>query len=137
MQPTTVLGMVSYLFEFQLAIRNNILSRIQVYILVHRAEGATYRKLCSDYRIRNQEALSRSFVRTALGFHWSRACQGGPLSVLSDLDIHKIEDAAIECDRHFNCLSKSDTLTLAFELCHQQILLALELLRILRLDNLG
>jgi hypothetical protein len=33
--------MVSYLFEFQPAVRNNILSRIQVDILVHRAEGAT------------------------------------------------------------------------------------------------
>jgi hypothetical protein len=44
MQPTTVLRMVPYLFEFQPAVRNNILSRIQVDVLVHRAEGATDRK---------------------------------------------------------------------------------------------
>jgi hypothetical protein len=92
MQPTTVPRMAPDLFEFQSAIRNSILSRIQVSILAHRAEDATCHKLCSDYRICNQEALSQCFVRTALGFHWSRACQGGPLSFLSDLDIHTLEE---------------------------------------------
>jgi hypothetical protein len=108
MQLTTVLRMTSYLFKFQPAVRNNILSRIQVDILVHRAEAATYRKLCSDYRMCNQETFSRCFVRTSLGFHWSRACQGGPLLFLSDLNIHKFEEAVIEYGRQFNCLSKSD-----------------------------
>jgi hypothetical protein len=137
MQLTTVLCMASCLFEFQPAVRNNILSRIQVDIFVHHAEGATYRKLCRDYCMCSQEALSRFFVRTTLEFHWSYVCQGGPLSFLSDLDIHKFEEAAIEHGRRFNCLSKSDALTLAFELRQQRIRLALELLRILRLDNLG
>jgi hypothetical protein len=56
---------------------------------------------------------------------------------LSNLDIHKFEEAAIEHSRQFNCLGKSDALTLAFELHQQRIRLALELLQILRLDNLG
>jgi hypothetical protein len=97
MQPTTFLGTAPYLFEFHPAVRNDILSRIQVDILVHRAEDVTYRKLCSDYRMCNQEAF---------GFHWSRACQGGPLSFLSDLDIRKFEESAIEHGRQFNCLNK-------------------------------
>jgi hypothetical protein len=76
----------------------------------------------------NQEALSGCFVRTALGFHWSRACQGGPLSFSSDLDIHKLEETAVEHGKQFNCMSKSDALTLVFKLHQQRIRLALELL---------
>jgi hypothetical protein len=93
MQPSTVLRIAPYLFKFQPVVRNNILSRIQVDILAHRAEGATCRKFSSDYRMCNQVALSRCFVRTALEFHWSRACQDGPLLLLSDLNIHKFEEA--------------------------------------------
>jgi hypothetical protein len=93
MQPTTVLRMAPDLFEFQPPVWNNILSRIQVDILICRAEGATYSKLCSDYRMCSQEALAQCFVRAAFGFHWSHTCQGGLLSLLSDLDIHKFEEA--------------------------------------------
>jgi hypothetical protein len=59
-----------------------------------------------------------------------------PYHFLSDPDIHKLKEAAIEHGRQFNCLSKSDALTLAFALRQQRIRLALELLPILRLDNL-
>jgi hypothetical protein len=93
MQPTTVLRMASHLLEFQPAVRNNTLSRIQVDILIHRAERATYCKLCNDYRMCNQETRSRCSMHMALGYHWSGAYQGGPLSFLSDLDIHKFEEA--------------------------------------------
>jgi hypothetical protein len=81
MQPTMVLRMAPDLFEPHLSVSINILSRIQMDILVHRAEGATYRKLCSDYPMCNQEALLRRFVRMELGFHWSRAYQDEPLSL--------------------------------------------------------
>jgi hypothetical protein len=85
----------------------------------------------------SQEVLSQYFLRSALGFHWLHACQGRFLSFSSDLDIHKSEEVAIEHGRQFHSLSKSNALTLAFELRQQRIRLALELLRILRLRNLG
>jgi hypothetical protein len=56
---------------------------------------------------------------------------------LSDLNIHKVEGAAIEQRTQFNFLSKSDAISLALELPQQRIRLVLELLRILRLDNIG
>jgi hypothetical protein len=78
MQPHAILRMAPYPFEFEPAVGSSILSRIRVDILVHRAEGATYRKLYNGYRLCNQEALSQCFVRTELGFHWLRAARADP-----------------------------------------------------------
>jgi hypothetical protein len=57
-QNAMILHMVPYLFEFGPVVRSNILSRTQVDIVVHCAEGVPYRKLCSDYRLCNQETFS-------------------------------------------------------------------------------
>lgn len=126
-----------HLAHLQSGVAMGLLSKQQVDIFLARAEGASYATIRHRYKLCNDEAVARSLVRSALGFYWIRFCTGGRLSYLSELDALEFQAIVSERSAQINCTTKSEALTILFDLRVRRLRSAIELLRVLNLQRLS
>jgi hypothetical protein len=65
----TLIDLAPSLFKLQLAISHNILSKVQVDIVIERANGASCATIRQPHKLCNGESLVRCFIRATLGFY--------------------------------------------------------------------
>jgi hypothetical protein len=75
-------SVIDFLLTFhlgQMESGNNIglFSNPQVSIFKAGIDGSSYTSICKTFKICNNKAIARCWVRSALGFSWDRTCQGG------------------------------------------------------------
>jgi hypothetical protein len=106
MQGAALFRLAPYVFELQSVVSHNILSKVQVDLVIECANGASYTTIRQSHKLCNDEFLVHCFTRAPLGFYWTRICFGGAMSYLCDLDIQKFKDLAGEQSRQFNCMTR-------------------------------
>jgi hypothetical protein len=115
---------------------SGILTNRQIAIIRARCAGASYVKIQKKFSLCNEEAVSRSLVRTALGFTWTGRDVGGRRSYVSDADILEFKKIVSERSRQINCITRSEGLALAFQLRQTGIQTRIELLTVIQPSRL-
>ena len=97
-------GFKENLIELINAVLVEILSPLQVNVLISKLEGGTYKDLRKKYGIRSDQVLERALLRTACGKFWSENMKGGGEPIFSILDTEKFVSYIEERENEIDCV---------------------------------
>jgi hypothetical protein len=93
--------------ELALGVRAGILSAVQLDIVVKRTCDCGQRiwdRLAARFRLSGPSVLVRAFIRTTCGLFWAPGMPGGRDPYLSDLDLIKFREQALERAQDLRCM---------------------------------
>ena len=93
------------ILELVVAVDNNLLSYVQVEILLEKISGLTYTEIQNKFNIRTRVTVERILKRTACGKYWGFNMNGGGDQILSALDEQLFKQSVEEKANDINCIS--------------------------------
>jgi hypothetical protein len=112
-----------------------ILSPIQYQIITDRRQLSSSQELREKYDISSDKAAIKCIIRTAYGFLWTPGNQGGRFGYLSDLDIVLFRKMIVRHATDFDCISRPDAMSLAYQLRQRRQALAMKILEDLHFEG--
>lgn len=108
--------LVSFLFELVKEAFEDILTSVQVIILIKKLKGQTYKSLRKEFQLSNENIIARILEKTVLGIKWSPGIIQGRPSVLSDVDARLFAEEVDNVVLDINCLATCTAREIAAQL---------------------